>query len=339
MKHLIYKSLILVLLLLSGRGVQAQVVINVDFQAEGNTVVITYDLDAQANIAVCLSLDGSWEFGPALKCVSGDVGRNVAPGRKRVVWDVLSEMPAGVMGDVAFKVKILPGDFSIRINGVAFDMVYVEGGTFTMGATSEQGCDAFDDEKLAHQVTISDFHIGKYEVTQAQWRAVMGTNPSYFKGDDLPVEQVGWADIQEFLRKLNAQGGRRYRLPTEAEWEYAARGGNKSRGYKYCGGNYLDAVGWYEGNSVAKTHPVGQKTPNELDLYDMSGNVMERCQDWYGGYSSSAQTNPTGPSVGVNRVMRSSSWQSSAKGCRISFRHGILPDEKTSRFGFRLVAF
>ena len=221
-------------------------------------------------------------------------------------------------------------------NIAGFDMVYVKGGTFTMGVTAEQGSDADSDEKPTHSVTVSDFYIGKYEVTQAQWRAVMGSNPSYFKGDNLPVEKVSWDDIQEFIKKLNAQTGKKFRLPTEAEWEYAARGGNQSKGYKYSGSNSISEVAWYDGNSGDKTHPVGQKTPNELGIYDMSGNVWEWCQDWYGSYSSSSQTNPTGPSSGSSRVLRGGSWCNYAWDCRVSYRNFNNPDYRSSDCGFRL---
>lgn len=218
-----------------------------------------------------------------------------------------------------------------------FDMVYVEGGTFTMGATSEQGSDAYGNESPIHSVTVSDFYIGKYEVTQAQWRAVMGSNPSNFKGDSLPVERVSWNDIQEFITKLNTMTGKTFRLPTEAEWEYAARGGNKSKGYKYSGSNTLDNVAWYTYNSGGKTHPVGQKQPNELGLYDMSGNVCEWCQDLYGSYSSSSQTNPTGPSSGSERVLRGGGWGSGVRGCRVSHRDFSFPNfSYYNYFGFRL---
>ena len=215
------------------------------------------------------------------------------------------------------------------------EMVFVKGGTFTMGATSEQGSDAYSDETPTHSVTLSDFYIGKYEVTQAQWRAVMGNNPSYFKGDNLPVECVSWNDIQKFIKKLNAQTGKNFRLPTEAEWEYAARGGNQSRGYKYSGSNDRNNA-WYKDNSSSKTHPVGQKQPNELGIYDMSGNVWEWCQDWYGSYSSSSQTNHTGPSSGSARVLRGGGWSYFAWYCRVSFRYGS-PDSSSSDYGFRLV--
>ena len=219
------------------------------------------------------------------------------------------------------------------------EMVYVKGGTFTMGATAEQGSDAYSDEKPTHSVTLSDFYIGKYEVTQAQWRAVMGSNPSNFQGDNLPVENVSWNDVQEFIKKLNAQTGKKFRLPTEAEWEYAARGGNQSKGYKYSGSNSISEVAWYDDNSRSKTHPVGQKAPNELGIYDMSGNVWEWCQDWYSSsaYSSSSHNNPTGPSSGSNRVLRGGSWDNAASHSRVSDRGNNSPDDRFNRGGFRLV--
>ena len=212
------------------------------------------------------------------------------------------------------------------------EMVFVQGGTFTMGATSGDA-----DEKPAHSVTLSDYYIGKYEVTQAQWRAVMGDNPSYFQGDNLPVDNVSWDDIQLFLRKLNAKTGKNFRLPTEAEWEYAARGGNQSKGYKYSGSNTLGDVAWYRDNSGGKTHPVGQKQPNELGVYDMSGNICECCSDWYGSYSSSPQSNPKGPNSGTYRVQRGGAgWYLFAKCCRVSNRGNCSPDRRDKLNGFRL---
>ena len=216
------------------------------------------------------------------------------------------------------------------------EMVLVEGGTFTMGATPEQGSDAYDDEMPAHKVTLDSFYIGKFPVTQRLWKAVMGSNPSDFKGDDLPVENVSWDDVQTFLRKLNAATGKSYRLPTEAEWEYAARGGNKSQGYKYAGSNDIDLVAWYSGNSGGHTHDVGTRFPNELGIYDMSGNVCEWCQDWYGSYSSLPQTNPKGPNSGSLRVLRGDSWCSHARRCRVSNRDYRAPGHRIHFFGFRL---
>ena len=222
------------------------------------------------------------------------------------------------------------------IQNLIANMVRVEGGTFTMGATPEQGSDAWDDEKPTHQVTLSSFSIGKYEVTQEEWEAVMGSNPTYIKGAKLPVEHVSWDDCQTFIRKLNQMTGKSFRLPTEAEWEFAARGGNRSNHYKYSGSNNLSSVAWYARNSGNKTHPVGQKSPNELGLYDMSGNVWEWCADWYGDYSSSAQTDPKGSSSASNRVNRGGGWRGSARNCRVSNRSGDTPSDSSDFLGLRL---
>lgn len=222
-------------------------------------------------------------------------------------------------------------------NGIIIDMVRVEAGTFTMGATPEMKY-PFLWEKPAHQVTLTnDYYIGKYEVTQALWKAVMGKNPSNFKGDNLPVEQVSWDDCQEFINKLNKITGKKFRLPTEAEWEYAARGGKKSRGYQYSGSNNISDVAWYDSNSGNKTHTVGSKQANELGIYDMSGNVLEWCQDWHDDYSSSSQTNPTGANSGSYRVRRGGSWRSSAWDCRSSCRSLNTPGGRFSCLGLRLV--
>ena len=223
------------------------------------------------------------------------------------------------------------------VKGVSFTMVRVDGGTFRMGATDEQGSDAYDSEKPAHEVTLSTFSIGETEVTQALWKAVMGSNPSYFKDNPQnPVEQVSWDDCQEFIKKLNSLTGKSFRLPTEAEWEYAARGGSKSRKTKYSGGSDIDSVAWYDGNSGNKTHPVKEKSPNELGLYDMSGNVWEWCEDWYGKYKRSSQSNPNGPSTGSSRVSRGGSWYSYARNCRVSNRSSSTPDDRNISLGLRL---
>ena len=222
-------------------------------------------------------------------------------------------------------------------DGISIDMVRVEAGTFTMGATAEMK-NTEDSEKPTHRVTLTnDYYIGKYEVTQALWQAVMGDDPSYFKGDNLPVEAVTWDDCQEFIGKLNRITGKTFRLPTEAEWEYAARGGNKSRGYQYSGSNNPSNVAWYDDNSGDKTHAVGTKQPNELGIYDMSGNVWEWCQDWYETYSSSSQVNPTGANSGSCRVVRGVSWYNNARDCRLSLRGSNTPDFRSSNLGLRLV--
>ncbi|WP_337949513.1 formylglycine-generating enzyme family protein [Prevotella sp.] len=222
-------------------------------------------------------------------------------------------------------------------DGISIDMVRVEAGTFTMGATAEMK-EPYDWEKPTHRVTLTnDYYIDKYEVTQVLWQAVMGNNPSKFKGDNLPVEKVSWDDCQEFISKLNRITGKTFRLPTEAEWEYAARGGKKSRGYQYSGSNNLSDVAWYGDNSGNKTHAVGTKQPNELGIYDMSGNVWEWCQDLYGRYSSYSQTNPTGANNGLYRMNRGGSWGVNAWNCRSSGRDNITPGSRYNYLGLRLV--
>ena len=212
---------------------------------------------------------------------------------------------------------------TIPVNdGISIEMVKVEAGCFKMGSKQKPtGYLVFRTDYPVHRVTLTNnYYIGKYEVTQALWQAVMGNNPSKFKGTDLPVENVSWNDCQDFISKLNAMTGNRFRLPTEAEWEFAARGGNKSRGYQYSGSNVPSDVAWYRDNSGSKTHAVGTRQSNELGIYDMSGNVWEWCQDWYGSYSRSPQINPTGAISGKYHVIRSDSWYGSAWGCRSSDR-------------------
>lgn len=230
-----------------------------------------------------------------------------------------------------------PANQTFTVNGVSFEMVQVEGGTFTMGATAEQGSYAYSNESPTHQVTLSSYMIGKTEVTQKLWQAVMGSNPSDHSGTNLPVEQVSWNDCQTFITKLNNLTGKNFRLPTEAEWEYAARGGNKSQGYMYSGSNTIDDVAWYSSNRSDTTHPVATKAPNELGIYDMSGNVWEWCHDWYGTYSSSSQTNPTGPTSGSYRVWRGGNWHNyDASSCRVSIRDDAYPSFRFYYLGFRL---
>ena len=223
----------------------------------------------------------------------------------------------------------------ITLNGVTFKMVYVEGGTFQMDVP-------------VHQVTLSGYYIGETEVTQALWEAVMGSNPSFFKGPNRPVEQVSWEDIcgrdgsgtdpKCFLYKLNQLTGQRFRLPTEAEWEYAARGGNNSRGYQYSGSEMLGDVAWYDNNSGDSTHDIKTKQPNELGLYDMSGNVWEWCQDWYGSYGADSQTNPTGPVSGSDRVIRGGSCFNGDTGCRVTRRGSFSPGGTGNFLGYRLAS-
>ena len=211
------------------------------------------------------------------------------------IWEDDSTQPAD--GEV----------FTYYVDTIAINMVYVRGGLFWMGATAEQGEDYGSDEIPVSLVRLSGYYVGQTEVTQRLWIKVMGKNPSDFTGARRPVEDVSWNDCQEFLSRLNELTGMNFRLLSEAEWEFAARGGNKSQGYKYAGSDTIGDVAWYTDNSYGRHHDVATKAPNELGLYDMSGNVMEWCQDWYGSYTSGEKTNPTGPATGTKRVLRGGS--------------------------------
>ena len=260
---------------------------------------------------------------------------NILEGQTATLAGVLT---TNSLSSVASGASLMGNTITIPVkNGISIDMVRVEAGTFTMGATTEMKY-PHNDEKPIHQVTLTnDYYIGKYEVTQALWQAVMGNNPSNFKGDNLPVEYVSWNDCQKFINKLNRITGKTFRLPTEAEWEYAARGGKKSRGYQYSGSNNLADVAWYDDNSGHKTHVVGSKQANELGIYDMSGNVWEWCQDWYDYYNSSSQTNPTGANSGSDRVSRGGCWFLNAWFCRSSCRNRYAPGDRHGDLGLRLI--
>ena len=245
--------------------------------------------------------------------------------------NTIAEVKTENLNPALAEVKPKNQNFVETAKGLNMKMIYVDGGTFSMGSTAGDS-----DEKPVHSVTLDSYYIAETEVTQAQWRAIMGTNPSYYKGDTYPVEDMSWLDAQKFCEKLSAMTGKKYMLPTEAQWEYAARGGNKSKGYKYSGSNIVDEVAWYSNNSNYQTHSVKQKRPNELGIYDMSGNLWEWCTDWYGSYSSSSQTNPTGPSSGSYRVLRGSSCLNGAESCRVSTRFDSNPSSRINR-GFRFV--
>jgi formylglycine-generating enzyme required for sulfatase activity len=224
-------------------------------------------------------------------------------------------------------------------NSIGVEFVLIPAGTFMMGSP-DSDAEAYEDETPAHRVTISQpFYLGQYAVTQGQWEAVMGTNPSEFTGDrNRPVEQVSWEDTQEFIRRLNTrEGGARYRLPTEAEWEYACRAGSHIA-YSFGNGPHqLDAYGWYEGNSGNQTHPVGQLAPNAWGLYDMHGNVWEWVQDWFGVYAPGPVTDPEGPTSGSDRVLRGGSWNGDASSCRSAYRVDWPPGLRDCGLGFRLL--
>ncbi|MCQ2230417.1 MAG: formylglycine-generating enzyme family protein [Paludibacteraceae bacterium] len=232
------------------------------------------------------------------------------------------------------------------VSGVKFNMILVEGDTFTMGADTAMDADYWGDEVPVHKVILSDYYIGELEVTQALWKKVVGTVPSdNYKGgsvsDKYPVESVSWNDCQKFITKLNEMTKRNFALPTEAQWEFAAKGGKKSLSYKFSGGDGMKIVGWCTDNSEKETHETGKKKPNELGLYDMSGNVREWCVDVYGDYDTTMQINPTGPaisnSVATERVARGGSFDDPAFYCRNSFRTKSLPTSKLKYVGLRLV--
>jgi formylglycine-generating enzyme required for sulfatase activity len=215
-------------------------------------------------------------------------------------------------------------------------MVFVEGGTFTMGCLPERDGECNASELPAHSVTLSSFYISKYEVTQAQWVAVMDTNPSSNRSDDqLPVSTLKFENVQEFFVQLNNTTGKNYRLPTEAEWEYAARGGKHKSPYQYSGSNDLNEVGWY---SCGRAYTVSSKKPNALGIYDMTGNVFEWSGTWGEDYPSVAQTDPTGPDSGTYIVVRGGSWMGGVADCRVATRIFVYPNTSYYRhIGIRLV--
>ena len=217
----------------------------------------------------------------------------------------------------------------LKVNGIEYPMVYVAGGSFMMGSDD---VDAYSGEKPVHSVALSGYYIGKYEVTQDLWKEIMGANPSYFKGPRRPVENISWGECQEFIRKLNSITGQNFKLPTEAQWEFAARGGNNSNGYKYSGSDSIDNVAWCCDES---THNVGSKSCNELGVYDMSGNVREWCSDWYASYSRNSVIDPVGPPDGFRRVNRGGCWYWGARGCCVYSRNADDPNA-CSHIGLRL---
>jgi len=225
-------------------------------------------------------------------------------------------------------------EMTFNVGDVQFKMIHVEGGHFQMGAFDSDS-EALSNEKPQHWVTLNDYYICDSLVTQELWQAVMGNNYSHLEEKNLPVRDVSWDNCQEFIMKLNSILGMHFSLPTEAQWEYAARGGNKSQGFLYSGGNRNGGVAWYINNSGNKPHPVKGKHPNELGLYDMSGNIWEWCEDWYGNYIEHNQNNPKGPSHGSYRVLRGGCWYSESKYCRVTYRDKGNPTDCDISIGFR----
>lgn len=247
-----------------------------------------------------------------------------------ILWFIAA--PLVLQAQTASAAKVVAPEVQSVLKRIESNMVPVRGGSYMMGATEEQARYAYDWEKPVHKVIVADFKISRYEVTQEEWEAIMGVNPSMFKGRRLPVENVSWNDCQQFIKKLNQLTGKKYRLPTEAEWEYAARGGAKTTGMRFAGSDTVKKVAWFYDNSDKKTHEVGLLDPNELGLYDMSGNVGEWCEDFcdivYGYASVSARL--------TQRVRRGGNWNTIASFCRNSYRYGRKPDFSNETLGFRL---
>ena len=323
MKRVVFLSLFVFGFLFE--SVTAQKIQNMDFEQVNDKLVITYKLDSPANISVFYA-QGKEPFVEILKA-KGDVGKNVSSGSKRIEWFVLNELPNGLMGELSIKVVANPiagakkeassnnmkvasntqkkqtsstqnsvgstqmaskKDLEFEVKGVKFKMVYVNGGEFEMGCSLDHACKS----KPAHKVKLTDYYIGEFEVTQELWEAVMGSNPSSSViNKKCPVDNVSWEDCQSFISRLNKLTNKKFALPSEAQWEYAARGGNKGGNYKFSGSYTAGNVAWVQGSGTT-THPVGTKNSNELGIYDMSGNVYEWCQDWYVEYESKYVVNP-----------------------------------------------
>jgi formylglycine-generating enzyme required for sulfatase activity len=313
---------------------KAQGISQIQATQQGDRFVITYNLTGPGGNFYDITVYCSDRPGEPLTSVTGDVEK-VAPGNgKRIVWNVLADRTQ-LVGKVSFTLNGLE-----RAPEWQPEVVFVEGGTFKMGCEDPQDKECESDEKPQHTVKVNSFYIAKTEVTQKQWQLVMNTRPSSFRGcDDCPVESVSWLDAVNYCKKLSQMTGQTWRLPTEAEWEYAARGGNKSKGYKYAGSNQVDEVAWHTGNSGNRTSPVAQKVPNELGLYDLSGNIFEWCLDWYGDryYSSSPAENPTGPTRGGQKSLRGGSWGGPADNARIANRLSRTNASRSNYFGFRPV--
>lgn len=329
-------------LLLTMPMLRSQNVTNVEYTLNGKELTVKYSLDQQANIRmrVVSQIGGQVYITDPIQNLSGDIGANVSPGEeKRIIAFDMPEIRGLDSGEFHFIVEVDDGSVNIYINDLVLKMLPVEGGTFNMGYGVKDGARYHcESAEPAHKVTVSDFYLGQFEVTQKLWVAVMDDNPSKWQyNDSLPVEQVSWNDVQVFIARLSQMTGYRFRLPTEAEWEYAARGGKKSKGYTYPGTNGdLFNYAWFGANSGNITHPVGQKSPNELGFYDMAGNVWEWCDDWAADYTADEQTNPKGPKNGENKIARGGCMISPTWGCSVSDRCWYLPDHGYGFYGFRL---
>ena len=322
--------------------VVGQTVTDVSFSLKDKELTVTYNLDAPAAIRlrVVSHIGDQVYVSDPIQNLSGDVGPNISAGEgKRIMAFDMPEIRGLDTTEFHFIVEVDDGSVNIYINDMVVKMLPVEGGAFVMGHNKKDGtyyhCES---SEPAHRVTVGDFYLGQFEVTQKLWMQVMEGNPSKWQDNDsLPVESVSWNDAQVFIARLSQMTGYRFRLPTEAEWEYAARGGKKSKGYTYPGTTRnLQDYAWLGVNSGNRSHPVGRKLPNELGLFDMGGNVWEWCSDWASDYTTAEQVNPQGPKSGENKIARGGCMISPAWGCSVSDRCWYLPDHGYGFYGFRL---
>jgi formylglycine-generating enzyme required for sulfatase activity len=315
--------------LVSINSISAQSVSNVRVEQDLGKVVINYSLETATpcDISVFISTDNGNSWRSLTNSLNGDFGKNISGGERRIECNLINEKDISESDEFKFKITA-----TIK-KTYEPEMVFVEGGTFSMGSNFGDV-----DEKPIHVVTLDSYNIGKYEVTQAQWKAVMGNYTTNHKAcDECPAHYASSKDVLDFISRLNSATGKNYRLPTEAEWEFAARGGNLSKGYRYSGSNDINEVAWFNANSEGNLHFVGTKQCNELGIYDMSGNVWEWCSDWYGEYSRKSQNNPMGPSLGNGRVLRGGGSAGLPNNCRATKRMSWNFERAESLAGFRLV--
>jgi len=327
------KVLIIVAILIIAIISQAAEDKNSVMRQEGNRGVVRYDLvgDAGEDAEVDFSIEYNGKrYTQDELSITGDIGEVITGNNKKIFWDVLKDFPRGLVGTVDWFLDVGGKVFKDPVTGMEF--VFVKGGCYQMGSNSGKS-----GEKPVHEVCVDDFYIGKYEVTQGEWEKVMGNNPSSFSscGSDCPVEQVSWNDAKDFIRKLNSRSSVTFRLPTEAEWEYAAKGGEN---HTYSGSDNVDSVAWYGSNSGRKTHRVGTKQANGFGLYDMSGNVWEWVEDIYSSnaYSQHQRNNPIYTGSGSFRVSRGGSWSNNAQSVRSANRLCDSPVNGYNLLGFRL---
>ncbi len=318
----------------------AQRVDSISWSIVNTKLIINYQLSHQADIRMRVSIDGGHTYSDPIDGLSGDIGKAISPGKKQIEADNLLEIRGVEEWLIVFCVEVNDGSAIIWLDTIPIVMMPVEGGTFSMGCT-HPGVAAHDREEAfpVHQVTLSNYYMSRFEVTQQLWNAVMDDNPSLYRGNDsLPVDQVSWTQAQVFIARLSQLTGYRFHLPTEAQWEYAARGGKRSRNTIYPGTtDSLTSYVTFCSNSGNRTQPVGRKMPNELGLYDMGGNVAEWCSDWMAQYDEEDATNPRGPRNGENRILRGGSINSPSWTCTVYDRSWYLPDYSFGCYGFRIV--